>query len=65
MCGRTEMVVGRWHGRFVHVPIPLAVRERNQVDPNGDLWLSVLEATGQPSSFNQNVEADAAVTGDN
>ena len=25
MAGRTEMVVGRWRGRFVHVPIPLAV----------------------------------------
>lgn len=51
MCGRTEMVVGRWHGRFVHVPIPLAIRERNQVDPSGDLWMSVLESTGQPPSF--------------
>jgi 6-phosphofructokinase 1 len=51
MSGRTEMVVGRWHGRFVHVPIPLAIRERNTVDPNGDLWMSVLESTGQPVSF--------------
>lgn len=51
MCGRTEMVIGRWDGRFVHVPIPLAIRERNQVDPNGDLWMSVLESTGQPPSF--------------
>lgn len=51
MCGRTEMVVGRWHGRFVHVPIPLAIRERNQVDPCGDLWMTVLESTGQPPSF--------------
>ena len=47
----TEMVVGRWHGRFVHIPIPLAVSHRNQVAPDGDLWLSVLEATGQPRSF--------------
>lgn len=51
MAGRTEMVVGRWHGRFVHIPMRLIVGERNQVDPNGDLWLSVLEATGQPASF--------------
>ncbi|SFI34313.1 ATP-dependent 6-phosphofructokinase [Planctomicrobium piriforme] len=51
MAGRTEMVVGRWHGRFVHVPIALAVSQRNQVDPDGDLWLSVLEATGQPRCF--------------
>ena len=40
------MVVGRWHGRFVHLPIPLATGSRNQVDPNGDLWMAVLEATG-------------------
>lgn len=48
MAGRTAMVVGRWHGRFVHLPISLATGSRNQVDPNGDLWMSVLEATGQP-----------------
>ncbi len=51
MAGRTAMVVGRWHGRFVHLPISLATGSRNQVDPNGDLWMSVLEATGQPPLF--------------
>ena len=51
MCDRTEMVVGRWHGRFIHVPILRAIRERNQVDPNGDLWMTVLESTGQPPRF--------------
>jgi 6-phosphofructokinase 1 len=48
MTGRTAMMVGRWHGRFVHVPIPVATRGRNEVDPDGDLWMSVLESTGQP-----------------
>jgi 6-phosphofructokinase 1 len=48
MAGRTSTVVGRWHGRFVHLPIALATGSRSQVDPHGDLWLSVLEATGQP-----------------
>jgi 6-phosphofructokinase 1 len=48
MAGRTAMVVGRWHGRFVHIPIPVATGSRNQVDPDGDLWISVIEATGQP-----------------
>ena len=51
MCGRTEMLVGRWHGRFVHVPMQLAIRERNTVDPHGDLWDAVLESTGQPRTF--------------
>jgi 6-phosphofructokinase 1 len=51
MSGRTEMVVGRWHGRFTHVPMSLTIRERYSVDPNGDLWMAVLEATGQPREF--------------
>ncbi len=51
MSGRTEMVVGRWHQRFVHIPMATAIRSRNQVDPDGDLWMSVLESTGQPREF--------------
>jgi 6-phosphofructokinase 1 len=51
MSGRTEMVVGRWHGRFVHVPMAIAIRERYRVDPDGDLWMSVLESTSQPHEF--------------
>ncbi|AEA23821.1 6-phosphofructokinase [Pseudonocardia dioxanivorans CB1190] len=48
MSGRTAMVVGRYRRRFVHIPMRLAVSRRNQVDPHGDLWMSVLESTGQP-----------------
>jgi 6-phosphofructokinase 1 len=48
MSGRTEMVVGQWHGRLVHVPMRRIVAGRKHIDPNGDLWLSVLESTGQP-----------------
>jgi 6-phosphofructokinase 1 len=51
MAGRTETVVVRWRRRFVHIPMPLITSHRNRVDPDGDLWMSVLEATGQPSSF--------------
>jgi 6-phosphofructokinase 1 len=48
MAGRTDMVVGRRHNRFVHVPIAVVVAERNEVAPDGDLWLAVLESTAQP-----------------
>jgi 6-phosphofructokinase 1 len=48
MSGHTEMVVGRCADVFVHIPMALAVSKRNQVDPHGDLWMSVLETTGQP-----------------
>ena len=60
MAGRTEMVVGRWHGRFVHIPIRVAISRRSTVDPDGDLWLSVLESTGQPSRFSrQRIEEES------
>lgn len=52
MCGKTEMVVGSWHGRLVHVPMRLTISQRKEVDPSGDLWLSVLESTGQTSMWN-------------
>jgi 6-phosphofructokinase 1 len=51
MAGNTEMLIGQWHGRFVHVPLALATRFRKQVDVREDLWMSVLEGTGQPVSF--------------
>ncbi|MET0190560.1 MAG: ATP-dependent 6-phosphofructokinase [Pseudonocardia sediminis] len=51
MSGRTAMVVGRVRRRFVHIPMALAVSRRNQVDPHGDLWMAVLESTGQPWRF--------------
>lgn len=48
MAGRTEMMVSRWSGRFVHVPLRLVTQGRRKVDPAGSLWRTVLEATGQP-----------------
>ena len=51
MSGRTEMVVGRYRRRFVHIPMAAAVSRRNMVDPQGDLWLAVLQSTGQPVVF--------------
>jgi 6-phosphofructokinase 1 len=51
MAGNTELLIGRWHGRFVHVPMPLATRSRKQVEPGDDVWTSVIEATGQPRQF--------------
>ncbi len=48
MAGNTAMLIGRWHSRFVHVPMALAIRRSRRVDVDGDLWMSVIEATGQP-----------------
>ncbi len=51
MAGKTGIVVGRWHSTYVHLPISLVTSARKQVDPKGDIWLSVLESTGQPARF--------------
>jgi len=48
MAGKTDLMVGYWNGAFTHVPIPAAVESRKKVDPEGELWRSVLFATGQP-----------------
>jgi 6-phosphofructokinase 1 len=51
MAGKTGTAIGCWHGHYVHVPISLAVSARKQVHLKGDLWHSVIEATGQPPKF--------------
>jgi len=51
MAGKTNMVVGRWHGHHVNLPISAVTVRRRKVSLQGDLWLSVLEATGQPPQF--------------
>jgi 6-phosphofructokinase 1 len=48
MAGRTGMAVGRSHRKFTHIPLEDLVTRRKKVDPEGDIWLSVLESTGQP-----------------
>ncbi|MBI1815117.1 MAG: ATP-dependent 6-phosphofructokinase [Deltaproteobacteria bacterium] len=47
MSGRTNMMVGFWNQQLTHVPIPLAVASRRQLDPDGPIWQRVLETTGQ------------------
>ena len=47
MSGRTNMVIGYWNQYFVHIPMSLTVLKRKKVDPNGHLWQTVLETTGQ------------------
>ena len=52
MAGKTGMLVGRWHGAYVHVPIPFVTTiGRHKVDPHGELWRAVLESTNQPANL--------------
>ncbi len=51
MAGKTEMLVGRVHGRQVHVPMAAVTSGRKRLDPEHPLWRAVLQATGQPPSM--------------
>ena len=51
MAGKTGLVVARWHNSYVHLPVGVATSARRTVDPGGDLWLSLLESTGQPPRY--------------
>lgn len=51
MAGKTGMMVGLMNGAFIHVPWTLSVGRRRYLDEEGDLWASVLAATGQPKRF--------------
>jgi len=48
MAGKTGMIIGLWNGHFTHVPIHLATMQKKRLSPEDPIWLSVLEATGQP-----------------
>jgi 6-phosphofructokinase 1 len=52
MAGKTKLVIGHWNNHFVHVPMEATAGRRKQVRPNGKLWTTVLESTGQPSLKN-------------
>ena len=47
MAGKTDIVIGRMHRVFTHVPLPLVTSAKKRVNPDGSLWLAVTEATGQ------------------
>lgn len=48
MAGKTDVLIGYWNTSFTHVPIPLATVKKKYMDPDSELWTSVLAATGQP-----------------
>jgi 6-phosphofructokinase 1 len=48
MAGKTGMLVGQWNDEITHLPLALATSCPKRLSPEDTLWLSVLEATGQP-----------------
>lgn len=50
MAGKTGMLVGLMKDEYVHLPLRM-VGSGTRVDPEGNIWMRVLEATGQPPSM--------------
>ena len=51
MAGKTGLVIGFLHDRFIHVPIELLATQKKRLNPDSPVWNAVLSATGQPHRF--------------
>jgi 6-phosphofructokinase 1 len=51
MAGKTGLVIGFLHERFIHVPIELLATKTKRLNPASGWWRSVLATTGQPAEF--------------
>ena len=47
MAGKTNMVVAKFMGRYVHLPLSLVTLKRQKLNITSDYWRAVLESTGQ------------------
>jgi 6-phosphofructokinase 1 len=50
MAGKTSMLVGLIKDEYVHLPFRM-VSSGSKVNPEGNIWMRVLETTGQPPSM--------------
>ncbi|MDD7014656.1 MAG: ATP-dependent 6-phosphofructokinase [Spirochaetales bacterium] len=55
MAGKTKIVIGLVHDKYVHIPIAMATLQRNVVDPESSLWRDCLDATLQPIYMVNNI----------
>jgi 6-phosphofructokinase 1 len=51
MAGKTGLVIGFLHDKFIHVPTELISKGGKRVIPTEPLWQAVLASTGQPAVF--------------
>ncbi len=50
MAGKTGLLVALRKDEYVHLPLSAAISGR-QIDPEGNVWMRVLETTGQPAKM--------------
>lgn len=51
MAGKTGLVIGNLHDKFIHVPIELLASRNKEMDIHGLRWSAVLSTTGQREKF--------------
>ncbi len=51
MAGKTGLVIGLVHEKFVHVPIERLAKAKKRMSPESPIWRAVLATTGQPARF--------------
>ena len=49
MAGKTEMLIGYWHGIMTHVPFRELGQRTKRINPKGAFWFTVVESTTQKS----------------
>ncbi|QDU59070.1 ATP-dependent 6-phosphofructokinase [Aeoliella mucimassa] len=47
MAGKTDMFVGLWQNHTVHVPLSISTGQIKRIDPEQEMWTTVLAITGQ------------------
>ena len=48
MAGKTKLLIGLLHNKYIHLPTRLATAKKNKVNPESPMWRDTLDATGQP-----------------
>ncbi len=51
MAGKTDVLIGFWNGKYIHVPLADGTCCRRYLQPESELWESVLSVTGQPRNM--------------
>ncbi len=60
MAGKTGLVIGFLHERFIHLPIEMLATQKKRLNPNSSTWSAVLAATGQPHQFERTLDYAAS-----
>ncbi|WP_425396191.1 ATP-dependent 6-phosphofructokinase [Aeoliella sp.] len=47
MAGKTDLFIGLWQNHTVHVPLAISTGQIKRIDPEQELWSTVLAITGQ------------------